>query len=166
VYSLSMPTEIERKFLVDPTKLPKPSLRVHLHQGYMSLASPVVRVRIQEYVEPPIPPQAFLTIKGPGSMVRPEFEYSIPLEHAREMWPMVKFEVRKWRSTIPCYEISNVNKHWSVDEFLGPLQGLWVAEIELDGPDDPVVLEPWLGREVTDDPRYANTWLAEHGIPV
>jgi len=155
-----MPVEIERRYLVDPSKLPKLLSPTHLRQGYIH-TDPALRVRTQGDPYP----KAWLTLKGSGTVSRPEFEYEIPMAHALEMWSMVKFGLEKVRGIVPCYEISNVNKHWVVDEFLGRHKGLWLAEIELEGPDDPVVSQPWLGREVTGDHRYSNAWLAEHGLP-
>ena len=42
---------------------------------------------------------------------------------------------------------------------VGPLL---LAEVELERADQPVPLPPWIGREVTGDPRYYNAWLARH----
>jgi adenylate cyclase len=47
-----------------------------------------------------------------------------------------------------------------VDEFLGDNAGLVVAEIELDDADAEFALPGWVGREVSDDPRYVNSRLA------
>jgi adenylate cyclase len=47
-----------------------------------------------------------------------------------------------------------------VDEFLGENTGLVVAELELDDEAESFARPPWLGAEVTDDPRYLNTNLA------
>jgi adenylate cyclase len=49
-----------------------------------------------------------------------------------------------------CYE----GLLWHVDEFKGDNAGLVLAEIELEHPDQPVPLPPWVGQEVTHDPRY------------
>jgi len=35
-----------------------------------------------------------------------------------------------------------------------------VAEVELSSPDQEIVKPDWVGREVTDDPRYLNVNLA------
>ena len=50
---------------------------------------------------------------------------------------------------------------WEVDEFLGAHAGLVLAEIELQAPDQPFARPPWLGKEVTDDPRYHNSSLSK-----
>jgi adenylate cyclase len=51
---------------------------------------------------------------------------------------------------------------WELDCFEGRHAGLWLVEIELSRADQPLPkpLPPWIGREVTDDPRYTNSRLA------
>ena len=51
---------------------------------------------------------------------------------------------------------------WEIDEFAGDNAGLIVAEIELESEDSAFPLPPWIGEEVTGDPRYFNSVLAEH----
>jgi CYTH domain-containing protein len=50
---------------------------------------------------------------------------------------------------------------WEVDEFLGDNAGLIVAEVELEHPQQPFDRPPWIGTEVTDDPRYYNANLVD-----
>ena len=52
-------------------------------------------------------------------------------------------------------------KIWEVDVFAGENKGLVMAEIELESEDEPVELPPWVGEEVTGDPRYRNTSLVD-----
>jgi CYTH domain-containing protein len=40
-----------------------------------------------------------------------------------------------------------------------------IAEVELPTPDHPVVLPPWVAREITGDDRYANAVLASADAP-
>ena len=49
---------------------------------------------------------------------------------------------------------------WVIDEFRGANSGLVVAEVELQSKDQQVALPPWVGVEVTDDPRYLNSNLS------
>ena len=42
---------------------------------------------------------------------------------------------------------------WVVDEYIGLLAGIVIAEIELDSVDTPLTLPVWIGKEVTGDPR-------------
>lgn len=122
-------------------------------QAYLSRGDGVtVRVRIAGE-------KAFFTVKGPVvGISRPEFEYPVPLEDAREMLMLCKDPaIEKTRTRVP-YE-SHV---WEVDEFGGENQGLIIAEVELSSRDEEVALPPWVGIEVTGDPRYYNSNLAVH----
>lgn len=58
------------------------------------------------------------------------------------------------------YRVAHAGAMWDVDVFGGELAGLILAEIELEREDQPVVLPPWVEREVTDDARYRNSRLA------
>ena len=53
---------------------------------------------------------------------------------------------------------------WEVDEFLAENQGLVLAEVELDDPQQTVSLPTWVGEEVTMDPRYHK--LAAGKVPI
>ena len=166
-----MAQEIERKFLVrsDAWKVAAPEVGptasnaaapeagttgVHIRQGYLSTSSTrSVRVRT-------IGARATLTVKG--NKVGPratEFEYPIPLEDARELLNQLCLRplIEKTR-----YDIPGPDGHlWEVDEFHGENAGLVVAEIELSHEEQEFARPPWLGKEVTDDPRYLNTNLVE-----
>ena len=48
---------------------------------------------------------------------------------------------------------------WEVDLFGGENEGLVIAEIELPSADHTFEAPPWLGREVSADPRYFNAAL-------
>jgi adenylate cyclase len=100
----------------------------------------------------------YLTIKGPAAGgVRPEYEYEIPLADAVAMLQTLCLRplIEKRR-----YRIAFQGFVWEVDEFFGDNQGLIVAEIELPAPDQPFARPPWIGQEVTSDPRYANAALS------
>jgi adenylate cyclase len=151
-----MALEIERKFLVTGDAWGSRAVRTRrLVQGYLSTAFEcVVRVRLVD------DEAAFLTVKGARVVDRrPEFEYRIPPDDARFMLrhlcapPLVE-KVR--------YELDLAPGAWTVDVFGGANAGLVLAEIEL--PDDASVpdLPSWLGTEVTQDNRYANSELHEH----
>jgi CYTH domain-containing protein len=148
-----MGIEIEKKFLVFtlPDDL---APGADICQGYLlNTPEKVVRIRIQGQ-------KGFLTIKGkPVAMVRPEFEYEIPENEARQL--LERFcdgkIVEKIRHT--CLHQGMI---WVIDRFSGANQGLVVAEIELSSPDQPFSLPPWAGPEVTDDPRYLNANLVNH----
>ena len=55
-------------------------------------------------------------------------------------------------------KVRNVILHaglsWHVDVYEGILQGVVLAEVELQHADQELDLPSWIGKEVTDDPRY------------
>ena len=76
-----MATEIERKYLVDVSKLDLSAAQSskHIKQAYiMSTREKSVRVRTSGDC-------ALLTIKGGSGIARAEFEYEIPLADAQEL---------------------------------------------------------------------------------
>ena len=145
--------ETERKFLVDKEKwsmLTKPAGTDYV-QGYLSIdTDKVVRVRVADDV-------GFLTIKGKSETCsRPEFEYAIPVSDARDMLRLfTTVQVEKVRTRIPA-----VGHIWEIDEFSGANEGLIVAEIELESPEDEFEKPDWIGEEVTMDKRYYNAYLS------
>jgi CYTH domain-containing protein len=152
-----MGTEIERKFLVRRDALPSELLRdgVRLAQGYLS-NKPSVRVRLADGGTARA--KAWLTIKGPGLRSRAEFEYEIPADDAEALLGLCSSQLTKTRYRVP------IGKHvWEIDEFSGGHAGLWLAEIELDREDEAFDRPAWLGDEVSEDTRYANSALAAAG---
>lgn len=149
-----MATEIERKFLVHPD-WPRPAQGTRLVQGYLSRGGPV-SIRIRASAD-----RAWLTVKGPTSGIsRAEFEYEIPREDAEHMLALSQTPpIDKTR-----YRIPHGRHVIEVDVFAGENSGLVVAEVELES--EAVVLDKpnWLGTEVSDDPRYRNSALAEHPL--
>ncbi len=149
-----MGREIERKFLLkndswrDSIQRSKP-----MRQGYLC-GNPraSVRVRISEKV-------AWLNIKSATLGVeRLEFEYVVPVADAQIMLDKLSGEqVEKIR-----HEVQFEGHLWEIDEFSGANAGLIVAEIELDAADETFARPPWLGTEVSEDPRYYNNQLARH----
>lgn len=145
--------EIEHKFLVKKDKLPglSPYVRQRITQGYIS-RKPVVRVRIIRGCD------ALLTIKGKGSRCRDEFEMPIERDAAKGLMQLCKFKIKKIR-----YFMEN---GWVLDRFLGPLKGLWLAEIELESEYSKLPPLPrWIGRDVTFSPKFTNASLAERRRP-
>ena len=159
-----MAQEIERKFLVRSDAWKADAWRagatgVHIRQGYLSTsAARSVRVRTAG-------DRGTLTVKG--SKVGPrasEFEYSIPLEDARQMLNELcrRPFIEKTR-----YNIPGPDGHlWEVDEFHAENRGLVVAELELSHEDEAFARPAWLGEEVTDDPRYLNSNLVERPFTI
>jgi len=147
--------EIERKFLVVGDDWRNGRSVHHLRQAYLSTdPDRVVRVRVSDE-------QAFITIKGrTRGSVRTELEYPIPLDDALVLLGLAKGAVVEKRR----HEIEHGGFVWEVDEFLGDNGGLIVAEIEVEQESDfarALAAAPrWVGREVTDDPRFSNAELA------
>ncbi len=148
-----MGQEIERKFLVTGEGWRESSGRRY-RQGYLnSVKERVVRVRTIE-------DRAYLTVKGiTVGASRLEFEYEIPVADADRMLDELCEQplIDKVRYRVPYGGLT-----WEVDEFLGENTGLVVAEVELESEDQPVTRPPWLGDEVTGDPRYFNSNLIQH----
>ena len=144
-----MGVEIERKFLVygDGWREGRP---IAIRQGYLCREGAVVRVRRQA-------DRGLLTIKGPGlSLRRDEFEYEIPAPEAEELLDLCSGPaIDKTR-----YRIDFGGRTWEVDEFPGANEGLIVAEVEIESEAAEVELPPWVGKEVSTDPRYRNSNLA------
>ncbi len=148
-----MGCEIERKFLVkDNGYITMSTDRVHIMQGYLSARKEAtVRVRLWN-------DSGFITVKGPNrGAVRSEWEYPIPADDAREMLLHLAEGgvIDKTRYIVPYREHT-----WEVDCFHGRLEGLVVAEVELDSESETVDLPPFIGEEVTGDPQYYNSNLS------
>ena len=60
------------------------------------------------------------------------------------------------------YHLLHEGMMWEVDEFHGENEGLIIAEIELDDPEATFALPPWVGQEISHDPRYFNSNLSVH----
>jgi adenylate cyclase len=102
---------------------------------------------------------ATLNIKTATTAIsRSEFEYEIPVADAEALLAdsCAGHPIEKTR-----YEIEYSGLTWEVDEFHGANIGLVVAEVELESESQPVTLPPWVGREVSGDPRYLNTNLSQ-----
>lgn len=149
-----MAQEIERKFLVTGSYKELATQADRIVQGYICSAhGRTVRVRIRGG-------RGYLTIKGPsdaGGTSRYEWEREIPLHEAEELMRLCEpGVVDKTR-----YLVLSGRHTVEVDEFHGENEGLTVAEIELASADEPFDRPPFLGREVTGDVRYYNSYLTK-----
>ena len=144
--------EIERKYLVKDDSYKQLAVsHHHIRQGYISREKMgTVRIRITDN-------QAFLTIKGKpaaGHFARYEWEKEIDVIDAQELMKLCQGTIiDKTRWIVPAKE---EGLKWEVDEFHGKHEGLVVAEIELESEEQMVELPAFVGKEVTDDPRYYN----------
>jgi len=155
-----MGKEIERKFLVKHEGWRMDAERARYRQGYLSLDEErTVRVRTVSQ-EANGQEQGYLTIKGKTvGAGRAEYEYEIPIGDAHELLDKLcrRPLIEKFRYRVPQGELT-----WEIDEFLGENAGLVVAEIELEDADQLFERPDWVGKEVTDDPRYSNASLVQH----
>ena len=150
-----MGIEIERKFLVvNDSWREAASPGIPIKQGYLLGGKHAsVRVRLQG-------DRANLNIKSATLGVRrQEFEYAIPLDDAEVLLATLCHRplIEKVRYLVPY-----VDKQWEIDVFEGDNAGLVVAELELQDETENYVRPPWLGEEVSHDPRYYNTSLSQH----
>lgn len=149
-----MGLEIERKFLLKNenwrTAITK---QTTIKQGYLnSHKERTVRIRIYGN-------QGIITIKGKvENIVRPEFEYEIPLEDAHAMLKLCEQPIIEKNR----FEVVYDGKIWEIDEFSGNNQGLILAEIELNAADEKFGIPDWIGKEVSEDTRYYNSNLIAH----
>lgn len=150
-----MNKEIEHKFLVNGAFKSYAKSVAHIVQGYISSdVSRTVRVRIYGK-------KAFLTIKGPSSadgLQRLEFEKEISVGEAKQLMQLCEPGVIDKNR----YLVSCGNHICEVDEFFGENEGLVMAEIEVDSPDELFEKPSFLGKEVTGDKRFYNSQLRVH----
>lgn len=149
-----MAKEVERKFLLKNDDWRSGALAVPYRQGYLSTVKErTVRVRT-------VGDKGFLTIKGASvGLSRSEFEYEIPTDEAKAMLDELceRPLIEKNR-----YTVDHGGLTWEVDEFFGENAGLIVAEVELRDEEQEVALPPWVGSEVSTDPRYFNANLIKN----
>ena len=148
-----MPVEIEHKFLVvDDAWRWEVSRHRAMQQGYLGAPGGKASIRVRLEGK-----RALLNVKAAVmGAVRAEYEYEIPLEEGREMFDNLCIgRLEKTR-----HYIDRDGLTWEVDEFHGDNDGLVVAEVELIDPQQEIARPAWLGREVTDEPKYYNHSLS------
>lgn len=150
-----MSVEIERKFLVKNDDFKNVSYRQkNIKQGYLnSDKNRTVRIRISNN-------KAFLTIKGKSNTsgtTRFEWEKEIKLKEAEKLLLLCEpVIIEKTRYLV------KANQHtFEVDDFYGDNNGLVIAEIELNSENESFTKPSWLGKEVTGDVKYYNSYLSK-----
>jgi len=152
--------EIERKFLVDPSRFSPPASGSVIRQGYL-VRAPDRSVRVRLTQVPAAAGEArdsgALTIKGPDGLARLEYEYPIPAGDASELLDRLCLagEIKKIR-----YVVDVDGRNFEVDVYDGVHAGLITAEVELESVDEVVVLPDWVTEEVTGDPAWTNAALS------
>lgn len=149
--------EIERKFLVKNTAFMSDAItKSYLVQAYLNThPERTVRIRIEDNT-------AFLTVKGKtndSGTTRLEWEKEIAVSEAKQLLAICEpGTIEKYR-----YTCAVGQHHYVVDVFLGKHEGLVLAEIELTNEDEIFIQPDWLGKEVTGDKRYYNSFLSKNG---
>ncbi len=149
----AMAKEIERKFLVrDEGWRGCVSRSERLRDGILAMAGDrKVRVRFYDG-------RATLTVKGPRiGFSRDEFEYDIPETDGRILLEEhCQGEIREKIR----HHLSHGGHAWTVDEHLGLLEGVVIAEIELPSETADFPRPSWLGREVTGLAEFRQSRMA------
>lgn len=144
--------EIERKYLVkqDVHSVIDKIQPHQITQAYLvneKLKS--VRIRIMDNI-------AFLTIKSDLiGITRKEYEYEIPVNEALSLIESFDLKTLKKKR----YKVDFNSKTWEIDVFDDNLDGLVLAEIELQSEDEKFDVPDWIGIEVTLNPEYLNANL-------
>ncbi len=142
-----MSLEIERKFLISNDGWRASVIRrTRIRDGLISITEGrKTRVRIED-------DRATLTVKGAhAGSVRSEFEYEIPVCDAEEMLRTMCGDLVLEKTR---HYASHGGLTWEIDVYGGLLDGVVIAEVELDRPDRALELPNWVGREVTGNVRY------------
>lgn len=149
-----MGTEIERRFLLRDDSWRPARKTVSCLQGYLACGPPTaVRVRIMDAA-------AKINAKRLTTEIsREEYEYDVPLEDAQEILDRLCIGtiIEKWRHYVDFKGFT-----WEIDEYEGANAGLITAEIEMTHEEQEFPMPPWIGDEISSDPRYLNSSLAEH----
>lgn len=147
--------EIERKFLViSEAFIGESFAQKRIVQAYLSsVPERTVRVRIKGE-------NGFITIKGKSNdsgTTRLEWEKEISLSEAESLLSICESGIiDKIR-----YEVKVGNHVFEVDVFSGKNEGLIIAEIELQSEHEIFEKPLWLGKEVTNDERFYNSFLSK-----
>ena len=144
--------EIERKYLVkqDVHSVIDKIQPHQITQAYLvNEKSKSVRIRIMDNI-------AFLTIKSDLiGITRKEYEYEIPVNEALSLIESFDLKTLKKKR----YKVDFNSKTWEIDVFDENLNGLVLAEIELQSEDEKFDIPEWIDLEVTLNPEYLNANL-------
>lgn len=165
------PVEYERRFLA-PDAHPDPTApRTLLIQGYLHHQDGrTIRVRV---AADPAPADVtgtaqellsryaeafthgYLTAKAPlAYAARYEIETAMPPTIAAAFLTGATHMIAKVRT--------DLGDGWFLDQFADACTGLVIAELELPHPVDNEPVPTWVAREITDDPAYYNSSLAQY----
>lgn len=155
-------SEIERKWLIDPDKIPfdlSKSKKDVLIQAYISF-SPTIRVRSENgerYI-------LCVKAKSKGSyLAREEFETELTKEQFDFL--LSKKEGRVIEKVR--YTVNKDGLNYEIDVFDGEFKNLAYLEIEFPSVEEAVNFKSpsWVIKDVTDDFKFKNAGLAKYGMP-
>jgi adenylate cyclase len=148
-----MALEIERRFRLSSDAWRASVARsTRITQGYLAITqTAVIRVRVRDT-------QGYVTIKSrDGGLARQEFEYAIPLDDARSLLKLCGQRIlEKIR-----HEVQFSGYLWEIDEYLQPLEGLVIAEVEMQSESEDPPRPDWIGDDITHDGSFSNAALAQ-----
>ncbi len=108
--------------------------------------------------------EAFFFVKGSplkeGSIGKEDLKVPIDMASAVEILDMLcpeNEQITKTRHVVPY-----AGHVWQIDVFHGRNEGLVFGEIELTHEKEAFVRPPWIGEEVTQDPKYTNASISKH----
>ena len=150
--------ETERKYLV--TEVPKDLdawPREDVAQGYIALTEDGTEVRVRR-----MGAKYYETVKTGQGLTRSETEIELDKGQFEKLWALT--EGRRIEKTR--YRIAYRGLVIELDVYRGRLKGLVTAEIEFGSAAESQSVDrpPWFGREVTNDGKYKNQYLAVHGV--
>ena len=150
--------EVERKFVLS-ARPPELGAGRRIEQGYLALDPAGAEVRLRRVGD-----ALLMTVKTGRGLVRGEVEFALAAAEFSKLWPLTSGRrVVKTRHLVAL----DGGLTAEVDVYEGDLAGLLTGEVEFgdEATARGFVAPAWLGRDVTDDPRYANQRLAVDGIP-
>ena len=159
--SHALPMEIERKFLLHglpPTAAVAPSIRIE--QGWLPGNVLRERLRSATAVDGTVVHTRTIKLGAMGARIEVEEPTTPALFDA--LWPLtIDARIRKRRHMVP-----HNGRTWEIDVFLD--RDLVLAEIELESESEHVELPDWLApfvtKEVTHDPAYLNSVMAQRDV--
>lgn len=94
----------------------------------------------------------YITIKSIGTLEREEYEYEI-----KPTYKLPKPQLKKTRYYVPyeehTFEVNLYDCYLHCSEFNDRLK---LIEVELKDKDEEIILPPWVGKEVTENPYFYN----------
>jgi adenylate cyclase len=149
--------EVERKFLIEEMPVDFAIGRgIEISQGYLAIGDDAeVRLRRKGA-------RCYLTVKEGSGLARSEYEISLDPDRFDCLWPATAGRrLSKVRYEVPVGALTA-----ELDQYSDELAGLITVEVEFPSVAEASVFNPpeWFGRELTEDPRYANRCLAVDGL--